>query len=91
MGDRQSEHQFEGWCGMKWLFFEQDFELAAFAKSTADGDLSIEGVAEVLDDGESQSGAAAFAGAVSIDAVEAFEDAFEEWFGDTFAGVFDSD
>ena len=45
----------------------------------------------MFDDGESESGAAAFTGAVFFDAVEAFEDAVEEGVGDTFASIFDGE
>ena len=77
--------------GMSCLLFEDNLELAAFSEFAADGDLGIESVAEVFDDGKSKPGASAFAGAITFDAVKAFEDAINEGFGDALAGVFDGD
>src|SRR5690348_1865662 len=64
-------------------------KLRTFAHVAIDPQTAAMHLDEVLGDGQTETGAAGFAGARDIDAVEAFEDARLVGFGDTDAGIRD--
>src|SRR5260370_17026383 len=64
-------------------------KLRAAADFTVDPDAAAMHLDDVLGDGETESGAAEFAGARGIHAVEAFENARLVGFGDADAGIRD--
>src|SRR3954464_10297812 len=66
-------------------------EGAAFAGGGVDLDLAAVDLGDVFDDREAEAGAAHFAAAAAVDAVEAFEDAGEVVLGDADAVVGDLD
>ena len=61
------------------------------AEGGADVDGAVVEEGDVFDDGEAEAGAAVFAGAVLVDAVEAFEEAGEVFGGDAAAAVGDGE
>src|SRR6266702_1731248 len=68
---------------------QTDRELAALAEHTAGADRAVQGLHEMLDDGQPEPGAAQLARPGLVDAVEPLEDARQVGLGDADAGILD--